>query len=66
MSLQLNWTRGLWLWAGLLGLALACAVIPLPLAGRLGLVLASLVVVGLGWRVAGRRGAARGSRRGAE
>lgn len=61
MSLQLNWTRGLWLWVGLLGLALACAVIPLPLAGRLWLVLAILVVVGLGWIVAGRRDKARSS-----
>lgn len=61
MSLQLNWTRGLWLWAGLLGLALACAILPLPLAGRLWLVLAILIVVGLGWIVAGRRDKARSS-----
>lgn len=61
MSPRLNWTRGLWLWAGLLGLALTCAVLPIQLAGRLWLVTAILIIVGLGWIVAGRSYSARSS-----
>ena len=61
MTRQLNWTRGLWLWAGALGLALTLAILPLSLTARLWLVPALLVVVGLGWMAAGRRDRARNS-----
>lgn len=59
MSRQLNWTRGLWLWGGALGLFLVSAILPLPLAARFLLVVVILIVVGLGWMIAGRRDKAR-------
>lgn len=61
MSPPLNWTRGLWLWAGVLGLALTLAILPLTLTTRLWLVSAILVIAGLGWVVAGRQDKARSS-----
>ena len=53
MAMPLNGTRGLWLWAGALGLVLILAILPLS---RLAQALWILVVIGLvalGWRFAG-------------
>ncbi|WP_347337645.1 OmpA family protein [Pseudomonas nitroreducens] len=54
MPMQFKWTRALWLWAGVLGLVLTLAILPLsPLQRSLA---ASLVILSaaLGWFFAGR------------
>lgn len=53
--MQLKWARGLWLWAGVLGLFLILAILPLSLSARIVCVVGVLLAVLLGWLLAGRR-----------
>ncbi|WP_152223633.1 OmpA family protein [Pseudomonas sp. SCB32] len=54
MPTQLRWTRGLWLWAGSLGLILSLAILPMSWAAQTLWTLAVIIVVTLGWLFAGR------------
>lgn len=53
--MQLKWARGLWLWAGALGLFLILAILPLSLSARIVCGVGVLLAVLLGWLLAGRR-----------
>jgi len=54
MATQLKGIRGLWLWAGLLGLVLVLAILPLSLRAQVLWALAVLSLVALGWLFSGR------------
>lgn len=53
MATQLRGTRGLWLWAGLLGLALTLAILPLSVRAQVSWTLAIVCLVALGWFFSG-------------
>lgn len=54
MATQLKGTRGLWLWAGVLGLVLVLAILPLSRHAQVLWTLAVLSLVALGWMFSGR------------
>lgn len=54
MPVQFKWTRGLWLWAGVLGLFLILAILPLAKEARAISALIVGFVVVLGWQFTGR------------
>lgn len=54
MAMQLKWSRGLWLWAGVLALFLGLAFLPMSLTGRAWWASVVIIVVALGWLLAGR------------